>query len=69
MLASHTGGPGSIPGQDMSVLGPLEEYSNDPGQVRDNIKYFYVSVFGKVAVNIDNRGKHFSLFTFRFLVL
>jgi hypothetical protein len=42
----------------MSVLGPLEEYSDDPGQVRDNIKYFYVSEFGKVAVNIDIRGKH-----------
>jgi hypothetical protein len=33
VLASHAGGPGSIPGRDMSVLGPLEEYSDDPGQV------------------------------------
>ena len=33
VLASHAGGPGSSPGRDMSVLGPLEEYSDDPGQV------------------------------------
>jgi hypothetical protein len=33
VLASRAGGPGSIPGRNMSVLGPLEEYSDDPGQV------------------------------------
>ncbi len=33
VLASHAVGPGSSPGRDMSVLGPLEEYSDDPGQV------------------------------------
>jgi hypothetical protein len=33
VLASYAGGPGSSPGRDMSVLGPLEEYSDDPGQV------------------------------------
>jgi hypothetical protein len=25
VLASHAGGPGSNPGRDMSVLGPLDE--------------------------------------------
>jgi hypothetical protein len=26
LLASHRGGPGSIPGRDMSVLGPFVYY-------------------------------------------
>jgi hypothetical protein len=30
------GGPGSIPGRDMSVLGSLEEDRDDPGQVLYN---------------------------------
>jgi hypothetical protein len=33
VLASPVGGQGSSPGRDMSVLGPLDEYSDDPGQV------------------------------------
>ncbi len=33
VLASHFGGPGSIPGQDMSVLVPLVKDRDDLGQV------------------------------------
>jgi hypothetical protein len=33
MLGSHRGGPGSIPGQDMSVLGPLVKDGDDTGHV------------------------------------
>ncbi len=33
VLASHRGGPGSIPGRDMSVSGPLVKDGDDLGQV------------------------------------
>ncbi len=33
VLASHHGGPGSIPGRDMLVLGPLVQDEDDFGQV------------------------------------
>jgi hypothetical protein len=33
MLAFHCGGPGSIPGRDMSVLGPLVSDGDVLGQV------------------------------------
>jgi hypothetical protein len=33
VLASHSGGLGSIPGQDMSVSGPLVKDGDDLGQV------------------------------------
>ena len=42
VLASHAGGLGSSPGRDMSVLGPLEEYSNDLGQVWRYCYFFKV---------------------------
>jgi hypothetical protein len=33
VLASHRGGPGSIPGRDMSVLGLIVQDEDDLGQV------------------------------------
>ncbi len=33
VLTSHWGGPGLIPGRDMSVLGPQVQYEDDLGQV------------------------------------
>ncbi len=33
VLVSHRGGPGLVPGRDMSVLGPLVKDGDDLGQV------------------------------------
>ncbi len=57
VLSSHCGGPGSIPGRDMSVLGSLVEDEDDLGQVYSFFKIkFFSSILGPGSARVWGEG-------------